>query len=261
MTLDVLVNAGPWLPVPPEGYGGIETVVADGPLTEALAGCDAYAVVVQTPGASGRLADTAELAALAASLGEALGITDFPAPPLDALGPDVGATEEGTRPNWGGVTQFGALYQLTEERGALPTVGVIGRLRLLYGPSRPAREAEVVALVGKTVIGGQRPLGVHLNLGSAVRLDPLPGERLNRYLVNVSIGQTISHDTALVVAYVREQQERGDPDYSLVQAGVRQRLPDWGTTFGLALGVGTNRGSPRAQVAFAFQWEFGGGGR
>ncbi|UAL28928.1 glycosyltransferase [Nocardioides rotundus] len=28
MTLDVLVNAGPWLPVPPEGYGGIETVVA-----------------------------------------------------------------------------------------------------------------------------------------------------------------------------------------------------------------------------------------
>lgn len=28
MTLSVLVNAGPWLPVPPPGYGGIETVVA-----------------------------------------------------------------------------------------------------------------------------------------------------------------------------------------------------------------------------------------
>lgn len=28
MSLTVLVNAGPWLPVPPEGYGGIETVVA-----------------------------------------------------------------------------------------------------------------------------------------------------------------------------------------------------------------------------------------
>lgn len=28
MTLTVLVNAGPWLPVPPPGYGGIETVVA-----------------------------------------------------------------------------------------------------------------------------------------------------------------------------------------------------------------------------------------
>lgn len=28
MTLTVLMNAGPWLPVPPDGYGGIETVVA-----------------------------------------------------------------------------------------------------------------------------------------------------------------------------------------------------------------------------------------
>jgi glycosyltransferase involved in cell wall biosynthesis len=28
MTLTVLMNAGPWLPVPPPGYGGIETVVA-----------------------------------------------------------------------------------------------------------------------------------------------------------------------------------------------------------------------------------------
>ncbi len=28
MTLSVLVNAGPWLPVPPAGYGGIENVVA-----------------------------------------------------------------------------------------------------------------------------------------------------------------------------------------------------------------------------------------
>ena len=28
MNLTVLVNAGPWLPVPPEGYGGIEAVVA-----------------------------------------------------------------------------------------------------------------------------------------------------------------------------------------------------------------------------------------
>ncbi len=28
MTLTVLVNVGPWLPVPPEGYGGIENIVA-----------------------------------------------------------------------------------------------------------------------------------------------------------------------------------------------------------------------------------------
>jgi glycosyltransferase involved in cell wall biosynthesis len=28
MTRTVLMNAGPWLPVPPDGYGGIENVVA-----------------------------------------------------------------------------------------------------------------------------------------------------------------------------------------------------------------------------------------
>jgi len=28
MSLTVLMNAGPWLPVPPTGYGGIEAVVA-----------------------------------------------------------------------------------------------------------------------------------------------------------------------------------------------------------------------------------------
>ena len=28
MSLTVLINAGPWLPVPPEGYGGIENIVA-----------------------------------------------------------------------------------------------------------------------------------------------------------------------------------------------------------------------------------------
>jgi hypothetical protein len=28
MTRTVLMNTGPWLPVPPDGYGGIENVVA-----------------------------------------------------------------------------------------------------------------------------------------------------------------------------------------------------------------------------------------
>jgi len=28
VTLSVLLNAGPWLPVPPPGYGGIENILA-----------------------------------------------------------------------------------------------------------------------------------------------------------------------------------------------------------------------------------------
>ena len=133
---------------------------------------------------------------------------------------------------------------------------------MIYGPGRPAYEADAAALFGKTFAReGGLPSGVNLNLGWVARIDPLPGERTHRYLVNASIGQTVSQDTALVATYIREQQERGNRDYSLVQAGVRQRLPAWGTTFGVALGVGTNRDSPRFQVAFAFQWGLGGGGR
>jgi glycine dehydrogenase len=49
---------------------GIDVAVADGPLLEALNGHDLFAVVVQTPGAGGRLAATEELAALAAAAHE-----------------------------------------------------------------------------------------------------------------------------------------------------------------------------------------------
>ena len=44
---------------------GLEVVVADGPLLDALEQVDAFGVLVQTPGASGRLAGTEELAAIA----------------------------------------------------------------------------------------------------------------------------------------------------------------------------------------------------
>jgi hypothetical protein len=148
--------------------------------------------------------------------------------------------DSGRRAFWGGSTRIGALYQLAGERGALPAV----------------------ALFGKTFAGPWgRAIGVSLNLGGVARIDPLPGERPNRYLVNASVGQAIAHDTALVATYAREQQERGQRDFSLVQVGVRQRLPGGRAVVGLAAGVGTNRDSPRFEIGFAVQWLFSGIGR
>ena len=73
----------------------------------------------------------------------------------------------GERAYWGGSTRLGALYQIAEERGAMPAVGLLGRARMIYGPGRPAYETDVVALFGKTFAGGAKglPLGVNLNLG------------------------------------------------------------------------------------------------
>lgn len=165
---------------------------------------------------------------------------------------------DGGRAELGGVTQLGSLYQLSEERDAVPAVGLLGRVRALYGPGGTAYETDAVALFGKTLSSGEKPLGISLNVGLITRIDPGPGDRSNRYLVNVSIGQAISRDTALVATYAREQQERGDRDFSLLQAGIRHRLRSQRAIIGLAAGLGLNRDTPQFQVAVALQWELGG---
>jgi hypothetical protein len=52
-----------------------------------------------------------------------------------------------------------------------------------------------VSLFGKTLIAGERPLGVSLNIGTVHRFDPAPGERTTRYLVNASAGQALTRDS------------------------------------------------------------------
>jgi hypothetical protein len=174
---------------------------------------------------------------------------------LDAATPMEGS--EGGAPECGGATRVGALYQIAEDRGAMPAIGLLGRVRAVYGPGRPAQEADVVALFGKTLGGSERSLGLNLNLGWTRPFDPLPGERTGRYFVNASVGQALTRDSVLVVTYVREQQERGERDFSLVQAGVRHRLSGGGPVLGLAVGAGLGRDSPAFQVSFAVQWSFG----
>ena len=164
----------------------------------------------------------------------------------------------GGRAELGGVTQLGSLYQLSKEQDAVPAVGLLGRVLALYGPNGTAYETDAVALFGKTLVGGDKPLGVSLNLGLISRIDPGPNDRSNRYLMNVSVGQAITRDTALVATYAREQQERGDQDFSLAQIGIRHRLRGQRAIIGVAAGFGLNRDTPQYQIAVAIQWELGG---
>jgi hypothetical protein len=176
---------------------------------------------------------------------------------LDAADP---GGDGGGGPAWGGATRLGALVQLTEGRGALPVIGVLGRVRAVYGPGKPVQEGDLVALFGKSVGRGERQVGLNLNLGWTAPFEPLPGERAGRYFVNASVGRAVSRDTVLVLTYVHEQQQRGERDFSLVQAGVRHRLGGGGPVLGFAVGAGLNRDSPAVQVGFAVQWGFGLGG-
>jgi hypothetical protein len=174
---------------------------------------------------------------------------------LDAAAPMEGS--EGRAPAWGGATRIGALYQIAEDRGTMPAIGLLGRVRAVYGPGRPTQEADVVALFGKTLGSGERPLGINMNLGWTRPFDPLPGERTGRYFVNASVGQAFTRDSVLVLTYVREQQERGERDFQLVQAGIRHRLGADGPVLGLAVGAGLGRDSPAFQLGLAVQWSFG----
>ena len=175
---------------------------------------------------------------------------------LGTVSTDVGGpSSEQERAALGGTTRLGTLYQLTDETSSMPVVGLLGRVRSLYGPGGTAYETEATALFGKTLIGGERPLGVSLNVGTVYRFDPTPGERTTRYLVNASAGQALTRDTALVITYAREQQEKGQPDYSLVQVGVRHRPRDQRAILGAAVGFGLNRNTPQFQFALAVQWE------
>ncbi|WP_043342597.1 hypothetical protein [Belnapia moabensis] len=176
---------------------------------------------------------------------------------LGTVSDGLGPSQDGGQVAWGGATRIGALYEFSDGRGGYPAIAGLIRIRTLYGPGKPAYETEAVALIGRTFPFGQQAIGTHLNIGWVARLEPQFGERPNRYLVNASVGQALSPATALVLTYAREQQERGDRDYSLIQAGVRHRLSGGRAVLGLAAGFGTTRDTPRYQVAVALQWQLG----
>lgn len=169
---------------------------------------------------------------------------------LDAAGFDQPGPEAAGRAAWGRASRFGALYELFG-----------GRVRAVYGPGRPAQEAEGVLPTGTILGSAARPLGLPLNLDVTSRFDPLPGERSSPGFVSVSVGQAVTFDTALVATWVRERQERGERDVSLIQAGVRHRLSAAGPVLGIAIGAGLNRDSPSLQAAVAVQGPLGPAGR
>ncbi|WP_372620622.1 hypothetical protein [Falsiroseomonas sp.] len=165
---------------------------------------------------------------------------------------------EGEDAEWGGTTSLGLRYQLVEEDGARPALGLLGAVRAGYGPGATAEEVEAALLLGRTFGEGERPLSATLNLGWTVRLDPISGERPGRFALAAAIGRAVTAETAVVGFYAREQQERGDRDSNLLGAGLRHRLREGGPILGVTAAAGIGRDSPALVLALAVQWQFGG---
>jgi hypothetical protein len=166
---------------------------------------------------------------------------------------DLGAASGGGLA-WGGNTRLGALVQLLAPSETQPAaVGLLGRMRTDYGPGRPAYEAEMFALMGVKLGDGDRPFGLGLNLGWTQRLNPEADLRSGRWAMSASLGKVVGFDTAVALTYVRELQERGQPDAQLLQASLRHRLPG-GALLGFAMGAGLSTTAPRYQIAIGVQW-------
>ncbi len=148
--------------------------------------------------------------------------------------------------NRGTVTP-GIFLQLTEERGPLPALAVIGEVEAPLGPGDRGTVLLLTAAASRTTGRGPGSWGLHLNAAWLTRPDPGLEERRDRYRFSGAVTHVVARDTSLVAEYVHERQEIGERDLSLVQAGLRQRFGE-DTTFGVLVGAGLNNDSPRFRI-------------
>ncbi|WP_270938960.1 hypothetical protein [Falsiroseomonas oryzae] len=204
---------------------------------------------------NGRARDT-YIGGLEAELGQVDGL-DLRVQQAVAYGRAAPSDPEATAPSWGGATQLGLRWRLMEGSGPLPSVGVWGALSTAYGRSRPTEDATLLALLAWRLREGERPIALTANLGGSFRLDPEPGERPAGYELSAGLAFGVARDTSLGLSYARIQQDRGERDANLVQAGVWHRLAERGPILGVVAGAGIGRDSPSLLAGITLKFLFG----
>ncbi|MCA4919910.1 MAG: hypothetical protein ING82_10815 [Roseomonas sp.] len=159
---------------------------------------------------------------------------------------------------WGGLSQLGLRWQVLEEDGWRPAMGVFGALRTAYGEtSGPSQSGQIVGLLSKTIIEGPRPLALSFNAGWSELFNAAPGERAGRYEFAAGLTQSIGQDTSLGFSYLRNQQDRGEQDQNIIAAGIWHRLGKAGPIMAAGAGAGIGDDSPRFLVFASLKWLFG----
>lgn len=150
----------------------------------------------------------------------------------------------------------GLFYNLNRERGWLPAFAVAADYSTPVGPERRSADVGLTGIATKTLDpGADRRL--HLNVAWLRALDPNEEERRHRYRVIVGYSQLLAPNTAVVLDYVRESQERHKRAANIVETGVRYHFTD-AITLGAGAGFGIGRDSPRFRAIASIQIGFGG---
>lgn len=174
------------------------------------------------------------------------------------FGPAAPYPADETKRVWGGLSQLGVRWQILEEDGWRPALGVFGALRTSYGEtSGPSQSGQIVGLFSKTLIEGPRPLALSLNAGWSELFNPAPGERTGRYEFAAGLTQNLEQNTSLGVSYLRNQQDRGEKAQNIIAAGVWHRLGRTGPIMAAGAGAGIGDDSPRFLVFASLKWLFG----
>jgi hypothetical protein len=159
---------------------------------------------------------------------------------------------------WGGLSQLGLRWQILEEDGWRPALGVFGALRTADGEtSGPSQSGQIVALLSKTIIEGPRPLALSANAGWSELFNAAPGERAGRYELAAGLTQNLAQNTSLGVSYLRNQQDLGEKDQNIIAAGVWHRLAPAGPIMAAGAGAGIGDDSTSFLVFASFKWLFG----
>ncbi|TPG57723.1 hypothetical protein EAH89_09845 [Roseomonas nepalensis] len=156
----------------------------------------------------------------------------------------------GNRANQGEVSA-GALYNLNRETRWLPAFAVAVDASAPVGPGDRATQLQFTGVASRTIdpAGNKR---LHLNASWITRFAPSEDERHNRYRVVAGYSQRLGNDTALILDYVRERQERRERDANVIEIGFRQRLSE-GVTLGFGGGAGIGRDSPRYRALLSLE--------
>jgi hypothetical protein len=152
--------------------------------------------------------------------------------------------------NRGTVTP-GVFVRLTEERGWLPALAILGEVEAPFGAGDRGTVMAFTAAASRTTGRGPGAWGFHLNAAWLNRPDPGLEERRDRYRFSAAVVHVVTQDTSLVGEYLLERQEIGERDLSLVQAGLRRKIGE--TTLGLSVGAGLNDDSPRFRLRLGIE--------
>lgn len=153
-----------------------------------------------------------------------------------------------------GAVAGGLQWRLADEGAWTPAVALLGEVSLPFGAGDEGTLTELTAIASRTTGRGPGAWGLHLNGGWLARPDPGGDERRHGHRFGAAVSHVVERDTALVLAYVQEAQDRGERDLSLIEAGVNRRFGD--ASLALVAGARLNDDSPRFQLTIEVSFGF-----